>query len=74
MDIPDRTAQQQAKAREKCSTLYRKYNGFEWILDDESYFTLSHTTIGTNDKFYSSDLNLTPASVKYRPRKKFEEK
>lgn len=73
-DIPDRTPRQQAEAREKCSRLYRKYKNFEWILDDESYFTLSHATINKNDTYYSSDQDLTPASVKYRPRKKFEPK
>ena len=73
IDIPDRTPQQQAEAREKCSTLFRKYKDFEWILDDESYFT-SHATINNNNTFYSSDPNLTSASVKYHPRKKFEQK
>lgn len=74
MNIPDRTPKQQAEAKEKCSRLYRKYKNFEWILDDESYFTLSHATINNNDSYYTSDKNLTPASVKYRPKKKFEPK
>ncbi len=74
MDIPDRTPQQQAEAKEKCSRLYRKYKNLEWLLDDESYFTLSHATINNNDTFYTSDRNLTPANVRYRPRKKYEPK
>ena len=73
-NIPSRTPIQQAEAKRKCSILYRKYGNFEWILDDESYFTLTHATINNNDIYYSSDQNLTPASIKYRPRKKFEEK
>ena len=73
-NIPQRTPQQQAEARKKCSALYRKYKNFEWILDDESYFTLSHATINNNDTYYTSDSKLTPATVKYRPRKKYEPK
>lgn len=73
-NIPQRTPQQQAEARKKCSTFYRKYRNYEWILDDESYFTLSHATINNNNTYYTSDINLTPASVKYRPRRKFEPK
>ena len=72
--IPHRTAKQQAEAQGKCSRLYRKFKNFDWILDDESYFTLSHATINNNGSYYTSDQNLTPASVKYRPTKKFEPK
>ena len=36
----------------KCATLYRKYRDREWILDDESYFTKTHSTINGNDNLY----------------------
>jgi len=49
-------------------------SGISWVLDDESYFTLSHSTINGNDIFYSSNSAKTLASVKYTPVKKFEPK
>lgn len=72
--IPDRTEAQKAEARSKCSTLYRKYGNRQWILDDESYFTLSHSSINGNDNFYSDNKSLAPADVKFAKKKKFEQK
>jgi hypothetical protein len=43
-------------------------------MDDESYFTLSHSTINGNNNFYTSDMNSTPASVKYQTAAKYESK
>ena len=43
-------------------------------MDDESYFTLSHTNINGNGQFYSSDISQTPASVKYKSVTKFQKK
>jgi len=31
-----------------------KYADFVWILDDESYFTLTNCVINRSDNFYSS--------------------
>jgi len=62
--IPDRTEQQKLLARPKCGRLYRKIQNFEWILDDESYFTLSHSTINGNDIFYSSNVKKCPSKIK----------
>ena len=53
---------------------FRKFQGFSWIIDDESYFTLKHSTINRNNNFYSSDVSLTSASVKYSPTAKFDKK
>ena len=47
--IPDRSDQQKLVNRAKCATLYRKYRDREWILDDESYFTKTHSTINGNE-------------------------
>ncbi|RNA40548.1 glucosylceramidase 4 [Brachionus plicatilis] len=47
---------------------------FSWILNDESYFTLSHGKINRNDIFYLSYIAPTPASTNYTPVKKFEPK
>ena len=74
MRIPSRTEQQKTVGRAKCGNLYLKNQGISWVLDDESYFNLSHSTINGNNIFYSSNLAETPASVKYTPVKKFEPK
>jgi hypothetical protein len=57
-----------------CDRLYRKLQGKACIIDDESYFTLTHGTINGNDNFYSSDVNRTSASTKYRTASKYEAK
>ena len=74
MKIPDRTEEQKKVARVKCRNLYLKNPNISWILDDESYFTLSHGKIKGNDKFYTSNIAATPASIKYTPVKKLEQK
>jgi hypothetical protein len=40
-------------------------------MDDESYFTFAHTSINGNDRFYTSNVNVT---VKYRLIEKFQKK
>ncbi|RNA22392.1 hypothetical protein BpHYR1_038304 [Brachionus plicatilis] len=45
MKIPDRTETQKKVARVKFRNLYIKNPNISWILDDESYFTLSHVTL-----------------------------
>jgi len=72
--IPKRTEDQRERIRRCSDRLYRKLQGKHAILDDESYFTLAHSTINGNDNFYSSDISKTPASVKYRENAKFEKK
>jgi len=72
--IPKRTENQKAKAQTLCGRLYRKSENKSFILDDESYFTLAHSTISGNNIFYSSDVSKTPANVKYRTVAKFEPK
>ena len=64
--IPNRSEVKRAK----CVTLYRKYREREWILDDESYFTKSHSTINGNDNFYSDIIDFAPANVKFRRKHK----
>jgi len=72
--IPDRSEAQAKAAKTKSRIIYEKYGDCEWIVDDESYFTLSNSTIGGNDNFYSSDVLATPAEVKYSTQAKYEEK
>ena len=69
-----RTEAQRERIRICCDRLYRKLEQKSCIIDDESYFTSSHSSINGNDNFYSSDIAQTPASVKYRPTSKFEQK
>lgn len=72
--IPNRTEVQKINARTRCGRLYAKFQKNLCIMDDESYFTLSHSTINGNRSFYSSDVAQTPADQKYRTKAKFEKK
>ena len=54
--------------------LCRKYRNREWILDDESYFTNTHSTINGNDNFYSDNTDYAPTEVKFRTKHKRDEK
>ena len=57
-------------ARPKCKRLLQAYRNSDFILDDESYFTLSNPTLSGNDTFYSNDRTLTPDDLKpkYEPK------
>ena len=72
--IPKRTVAQKAKIRPMCRKLYYKYKKVVWILDDEFYFTLTHSHINGNDNFYSSNVELTANDVKFKTKGKFEDK
>jgi len=72
--IPKRNERQVEEIRVRSDRLYRKLLNKQCIIDDESYFTLAHSSINGNDNFYSSDRSLTSAAVKYRPTAKFEPK
>ena len=70
--IPKRSDQQKAAARTKCSRLCQKFKNRKPIIDDESYFTLNHSSINGNDIFYTSDVKSTPSTVKYQTNKSFK--
>ena len=67
----DRTPIQRLVARPKCRQLTLKH---QFIIDDESYFTLSNANLSGNDTFYSNDRNMTANDVKYYDKAKYEEK
>jgi len=60
--------------RPKCKQLVGKYHRYKFIIDDESYFTLSNTTLPGNDRFYSNNIQMTPDHVKYKYQAKYESK
>lgn len=68
------TGQQQRVARPKCRKLLENYKNHDFIIDDESYFTLSHTDQPGNDGFYTDDINVTPDGVKYNYQEKYPKK
>jgi len=72
--IPKRTDEQKQKIRTLCGRLYLKYQNTLWIIDDESYFTLTHSTINGNNNYYTSNNALTPPEVNYYTKTKFEKK
>ena len=47
----DRTPIQRLVARPKCRQLYLKSRKQQFIIDDESYFTLSNANLSGNDTF-----------------------
>ena len=63
--IPLRTDKQKAIIRTRVGQIFRKFKNRAWILDDESYFTLSHSTINGNGYYYSSDTKVTLAKDKF---------
>ena len=65
---------QKKAARPKCRKLLQKYGKVDFIIDDESYFTLSNTTLAGNDRFYSNNLQTTPGNVRYKYKSKYEPK
>jgi transposase len=72
--IPKRSENQIQLAKPKCGRLMRKFSNHAFILDDESYFTLSHTTIHGNGGFYTNDVSEASPSVKFATKAKFEGK
>ena len=68
------THAQKAAARPKCRKMLEKYNDLDFLLDDESYFTMSISSLPGNDRFYSSNVSKTPESVKNKYKAKFEPK
>ena len=72
--IPDRSEVQKLMAKRKCRNLTEKFAKHDWVIDDESYFGLSHGSLVGNDNFYTSDFDKTPNSVKYQTKSKYEKK
>lgn len=68
------TIQQKKAARPKCRRMANKFKNVDFIIDDESYFTLSHSVQTGNDRFYTDDIEKTPEDVKYKFQAKFEKK
>ena len=54
--IPNRTEVQKINARTRCGRLYAKFQKNLCIMDDESYFTLSHSTINGNRSYLTYHL------------------
>lgn len=52
----------------KCGLLCSKY----WIRVDSSYFTLSHTSVHGNKRFYFSDISDTPSHIKHAMKQTIE--
>ena len=71
---PLMTDLQKAQVRPKCRRILEKFGRLDFILDDESYFTLSHDSQPGNDSFYSNNVHKTPEAVKYKYKSKYEQK
>lgn len=71
---PLMSEQQKAQARAKCRRMLEKYGHLDFILDDESYFTLSNDSQPGNDSFYSDNVQQTPETVRNKFKTKYEKK
>ncbi|KAL4482948.1 hypothetical protein ABPG74_018974 [Tetrahymena malaccensis] len=49
--IPKHTKAQKIEVKRKCGIFFQKYKKSQWIVDDTSYFTLSHGNINGNNSF-----------------------
>ena len=54
--------------------IQNSYHNHEFIIGNESYLTLSNSTLAGNNTYYSNDQKLTPDIVKYYDVAKFEKK
>ena len=71
---PKMTASQKILAVPKCRKMYEKFKNLDFVMDDESYFTLNNSINSFNKHFYSSNRKKTHESLKYNYQKKFDEK
>ena len=67
---PHQTEQQKKTTRSKCRRLLNANRKNDFIIDDDSYFTLSNSS--GNDRFYSDNLDNTPEDVMYKCVQKYE--
>jgi transposase len=74
MKRPLLSEQQRKLARPKCRKILQHYGDCHFLIDDESYFTLSHTDQPGNECFYTDNLNKTPDNVKYNYKEKYPDK
>ena len=65
---------QQVYVRSKCGLIFKNCRQLDYILYDESHFTLDHSAQPGNDIFYSSNVYSMPESVKYKYQKKYPQK
>jgi len=68
---PKYTQVQETMVKRQCRRLYRRFRTFDFIIDDEKYFTLSGPS---NGSFFSSSPLKTPNEVKFKCKEKYEPK
>ncbi len=71
---PDYTDAQISQVKANCRWMTNNYKEKSFILDDESYFTLSKYQMPGNDIYYAKDPKTTSPEVKFKFKKKFEAK
>lgn len=60
-------------AKTKCDRLFRKFSDRTFIMDEESYFTLT-LHFNYNDRYYTNDLSTIQPIIKFITKAKFEKK
>ena len=54
--------------------MYKMYKNRDYVIDNESYFTLDNSDLAGNDMFYSDDINSCSDNIKYKLVEKFAPK
>ena len=57
------TVAHNATIRRMCRQLYLNYKHLVWVIDDDSYFTLTNSEINENDHFYSNNIDLLKLQI-----------
>ena len=55
--------------RPKCRKLPKNYKNMDFLMDDESYFTLSNSTLAGNDTYYAVNPNDCSDEIRYKQKK-----
>lgn len=58
----------------KCNCNVQKILWSRFILNDESYFKLTHSTFNDSDSYYTSDVSTAQPIIKFDTKLKFEDK
>jgi hypothetical protein len=51
--------------------MQKNFRGYNFILNDESYFTYSNTNLAGNDILYSNNIEKTPENVRNKYQSKY---
>lgn len=72
--IVKRTVKQMVATKMKCACVFRKFYVWAFILDEETHFTLIHSTINNHCSYYTTEISTKQGIIKLAFKLKFEGK